>query len=196
MKRILMLSMMFIFLFILSSCKDELNTEAIVIDEIVIGEQTWTAYNYDSTLFQSNKNYGVAYQNDDGNLTTYGALLTYQEALDACPDGWHLPTLTEWQTLFTYLGGTKVAGGKLKSTNYWQAPNLGELNSSGFRALPGGGASNNLQFDGLGWSAHFWSATKSGDMIYVPTLFNDSAEVELIVIPQNMYASVRYIKDK
>ncbi len=45
MKRIYMLSLIIIFLIMLSSCKDEENTEITVIDEIVIGEQTWTAYN-------------------------------------------------------------------------------------------------------------------------------------------------------
>ena len=50
----------------------------------------------------------------------------------ACPDGWHLPSDAEWTTLTDYLGGTSVAGGKMKATGtldattgLWKIPTPG-----------------------------------------------------------------------
>ena len=32
-----------------------------------------------------------------------------------CPEGWHLPSKDEWETLITTVGGSDTAGEKLKS---------------------------------------------------------------------------------
>jgi uncharacterized protein (TIGR02145 family) len=39
------------------------------------------------------------------NYTNYGALYNWPASLNACPEGWHLPTDAEWTILTTYLGG-------------------------------------------------------------------------------------------
>lgn len=187
--------LLILFLFSLNGCIQEPNEPESSLDEIVIGDQIWTAYNYNLNYFNSETSFGVAYNNDPNQAEIYGMLLTYQDALAGCPDGWHLPSMEEWQILFDHLGGNEIAGGKLKSSNHWTQPNIGEINASGFNALPAGGASNHLQFDGLGWSAHYWSTTPDGNLQKVPSFFSDSAAVDVISIPKNMYASARYIKD-
>ena len=62
------------------------------------------------------------------NYATYGVLYNWTAAMDGeassttnpsgiqgvCPAGWHLPSDAEWTELTDYLGGTSVAGGKLK----------------------------------------------------------------------------------
>lgn len=50
-----------------------------------------------------------------------------------------IPTDAEWTTLTTYLGGSNIAGGKLKEANlaHWYSPNTGATNETGFTALPG-----------------------------------------------------------
>ena len=57
-----------------------------------------------------------------------------------CPEGWHMPTKKEWQNLLDYLGGSQIAGGKLKETGtvHWKPPNTAATNETGFKALPGG----------------------------------------------------------
>lgn len=53
------------------------------------------------------------------------------------PAGYHLLTETEMNTIIAALGGSEVAGGKLKSTNpvHWPHPNVGATNESGFSAV-------------------------------------------------------------
>ena len=72
----------------------------------------------------------------------YGLLYNWYAASDAnfATSGWHVPSYTEWTTLITYLGGSSVAGGKLKETGtvHWASPNTGATNESGFTGLPGG----------------------------------------------------------
>ena len=93
----------------------------------------------------------------------YGALYNWWAATDArniAPVGWHLPSKTESETLQTYLGGYSDAGGKLKETGftYWNSPNTGATNESGFNAR-GSGYRNKLgifdfsiKLDSLPWT--------------------------------------------
>jgi uncharacterized protein (TIGR02145 family) len=54
-----------------------------------------------------------------------------------CPTGWHIPTSDELNTLIIYLGGTNVAGDKMKKadTFNWPEPDKGATNLSGFSAV-------------------------------------------------------------
>jgi uncharacterized protein (TIGR02145 family) len=66
--------------------------------------------------------------------------------------------------LTTELGGGGVAGGKMKSvgTAYWNSPNSGATNESGFSALPGGYRKYDGSFGSIRDDAFFWSATEDG----------------------------------
>ncbi len=91
------------------------------------------------------------YYNNNAS-SVYGALYTSAAAMKGsgssnlnpsgvqgvCPDGWHLPSSSEWNELIDILGGPLVAGGKLKSVSVWKSPNTGATNESTFTALPGG----------------------------------------------------------
>lgn len=98
------------------------------------------------------------------NYETYGVLYNWEAAKAACPAGWHLPSHAEWIELSEYLGGTSVAGGKLKEsgTANWFCPNLHATNETGFTALPGGYRDYG-GFSGIGRNGNFWSATESRD---------------------------------
>jgi uncharacterized protein (TIGR02145 family) len=87
-----------------------------------------------------------------------------------CPIGWHVPTIDEWKSLETYLGGIDIAGGKLKEagTTHWISPNTGATNDSDFSALPAGRGDYSFgDFKMMGTNTTFWSATE-GD--YLGTL--------------------------
>ncbi|MBN2682580.1 MAG: fibrobacter succinogenes major paralogous domain-containing protein [Bacteroidales bacterium] len=98
------------------------------------------------------------------NYADYGVLYNWVAAKSACPEGWHLPSVIEWQQLMIQLGGLENAGGKLKETanKHWVEPNLGATNETNFSALPGGifhttGPKGTAQFVFLKESTFWWS---------------------------------------
>jgi uncharacterized protein (TIGR02145 family) len=154
-----------------------------VYKTIKIGNQWWMAENLKVTHYRNgdpipnvadNSTWeGLStgaycnYNNDEGNVATYGRLYNWFAVVDSrniAPAGWHVPTDAEWQTLVDYLGGSAIAGGKMKetSTTHWNSPNTGATNESGFTALPGGYC---YYFDGtffgMGYFAFFWSSTET-----------------------------------
>jgi uncharacterized protein (TIGR02145 family) len=96
------------------------------------------------------------------NYQTYGVLYNWSAALNACPADWHLPSDSEWTVLVDYLGGSSVAGGKMKATGttHWSSPNTGATNSSGFSGLPGGYRLVIATFGGVGNVSNWWSSTE------------------------------------
>jgi uncharacterized protein (TIGR02145 family) len=80
----------------------------------------------------------------------------------ACPTSWHLPSEAEWTELETYLGGTEIAGGKLKETGttHWTSPNTGATNEAGFTALPASSRWINGGFGILGNGSAWWSTSE------------------------------------
>ena len=124
-------------------------------------------FNYEGTNISSAK--------ATSNYQTYGVLYNWPAAMageassnsnpsgvqGVCPDGWHLPSVAEWEELIEYLGGEAIAGGKLKEIgNAWDSPNGGATNESGFSALPGGMLSGGGFFFPLtGRNGMWWSAT-------------------------------------
>ncbi|MFN5790556.1 MAG: FISUMP domain-containing protein, partial [Bacteroidota bacterium] len=58
--------------------------------------------------------------------------------------------------------GLEVAGGKMKATGtaYWNSPNEGATNESGFSVLPGGYRYFDGSFNFIRNNAFFWSATE------------------------------------
>ena len=96
------------------------------------------------------------------NYATYGVLYNWTAACNSCPAGWHLPSDAEWTELTDYLGGTSVAGGKLKETGttHWASPNTGATNETGFTALPGGSRDLDGSFNSIGYDGYWWSSTE------------------------------------
>lgn len=133
---------------LLTSCSNSL-------ESVKIGSQTWSSKNLDVTTFQNGDSIPEAktidewakatidkkpawcyYENNKDNNETFGKLYNWYAVTDSrgiCPKGWHIPSAQEWQILQDFLGGFKVAGDKLKSTEIWNG-----IDSYGFDALPAG----------------------------------------------------------
>jgi uncharacterized protein (TIGR02145 family) len=118
-----------------------------------------------------------------------------------CPCGWHVPSNAEWQQLIAYLGGSAVAGGKMKATGtqFWAEPNEGATNSSGFNGR-GSGFYNTIDgFANLWYDAIFWSSTlvNSNSAYFialrydVPTAYNPTSGLGITTGNR----SVRCVKD-
>jgi uncharacterized protein (TIGR02145 family) len=148
---------------------------------VTIGSQEWMSENLKTTHFQNGNSItnitdntewfnltSSAWCHYDNNISyenVYGKLYNWYTVNDnrnICPTNWHIPTEQEWNTLSVYLGGTSVAGGKLKTTGttIWTTPNTGATNESNFYGLPSGIRNNGGNFYGIGWYGWFWSSTE------------------------------------
>lgn len=157
---------------------------------VVIGTQTWMAenLNYSDTInYPGMKGRNWCYNNSLDSCAKYGRLYTWAAAMDSagtfttngkncgygktcsptypvrgiCPEGWHLPTRVEFNTLFTAVGGESAAGKMLRSQMGWIAyNNITNEDAYGFSALPAGYRVNDGRFLSVGYYADFWSATQ------------------------------------
>lgn len=80
------------------------------------------------------KKLGVCSNHKDKNCENYGSIYTWGAARKACPEGWHLPDIKEWEMLKTHFGGKDHAYKNLKSTKGWK--NNNGTNISEFNAFP------------------------------------------------------------
>lgn len=155
-----------------------------VYKTVTIGTKTWMAENLRTTKYNDGTAIPNVTGNDEWSNLTTGAYCNYNNTSNVesiasygrlynwasvntgklAPKGWHIPTDAEWTQLTDYLGGTNVAGGKLKETGatHWESTNMGATNESGFTALPGGLRNIYGIFTDIGKSGQWWSATESG----------------------------------
>ncbi len=182
--------------------------EGKTYNTILIGDQCWLKENLDiGTMIASNSeldnqtNNGTiekyCYNNNPANCETYGGLYQWNEAMQyvatagtrgICPEGWHIPTKAEFETLNYAVNG---------SSNELKAFNQG-TNTSGFSGLFGGRryAGNGL-FYNLESYTNYWSSSENGtdfaDYFYF-TQGDD--EVYFDYYDKNTGYSVRCLKDE
>ena len=162
---------------------------------IKIGDQTWMAENLKTILYNNgdsiNKSlnwsgdkagaYSI-YGDEPANESVYGLLYNFYTITDPrglCPTGWKVPSYDEWIVLTNYLGGYKVAGGKLKETGFshW-THNVGTAtNESGFTALPGGWW--NGAFYELGDHGYFWTSSDTSEGPWFWMLYGDYVDLSM-----------------
>lgn len=123
---------------------------------VKIGKQTWMAENLNfetenSTCYNNESEcneYGRYYSWDDAMDSTatfsnegkgcgYGLVCDVSRARGICPEGWHLPSIEELDTLMASVGGYSVAGKNLKSKEGWPDSSKG-IDAYGFSLLPAG----------------------------------------------------------
>ena len=155
---------------------------------VTIGSQTWMAENLN---YKADSSWcGGGNELNEGDCSKYGRLYTWAAAMDsagtwssngkgcgygktcsptypvrgACPEGWHLPSETEWNSLFTAVGGPSIAGTKLKSPSGWNDNEGHDGNGTdafSFSALPAGDRIDYGIYYYEGDYAHFWGSTES-----------------------------------
>ena len=187
---------------------------------IQIGNQLWMEKNLNTSFYRNGDTIPYVtdatawaglttgawcyYNNDPANGEIYGKLYNWYAVKDSthgglAPLGWHIPTDAEWTTLTTTLGGTSVAGGKMKmaGTTRWTTPNTGATNSSGFAGLPGGGRYGLGTFNFFGGYGYWWSSTE-GDTTnaWYRYLYYGFSNVDRFITINKAYGfSVRCLRD-
>jgi uncharacterized protein (TIGR02145 family) len=157
-----------------------------VYNTITIGSQVWMVENLKTTKYKDgvsipnvtsswfNLQSGAYcwYNNNPASFKNiYGALYNGYAVTTGklAPQGWHVPTDSEWSILINYLGGRLVASSKLREAgiSHWATPNTGATNESGFTALPGGlklyaGGAGGIDFYDINTWGYWWSSTMFG----------------------------------
>ncbi len=206
--------------------------DANVYKTVKIGSQVWMAENLNLEY-----NEGTAtshcYNDNADSCAKYGRLYTWAAAMDSaavfsddgkgcgfgatcsasgtvrgvCPEGWHLPSEVEWDTLINYVDrymrimrqSANSAGYALKSTSGWKEYYGKSANGSdlfGFGALPAGyryDSSSSYIFE----LTFFWSSTEEyADKVYNLALLNSNSDVRKITgVNTDKAGSVRCVKD-
>ncbi len=99
--------------------------------------------------------------NGDKNIdAAYGYLYKWEDAMTACPPGFHLPTREEFNDLLKYAGdGHKSGFNEKASDNLRSSSFLNGKDTYGFGALPAGKKwGRRSRYDGFGFNALFWSS--------------------------------------
>jgi uncharacterized protein (TIGR02145 family) len=144
-----------------------------VYHTVKIGSQIWLKENLDvGVMIQGTANPSnngtiekYCFDNDTANCNKYGGLYQWNEAMaydtansakGICPDGWHIPTKAEFDTLAT---AVQYNGNSLKAVGQGTGGGTG-TNSSRFSLLLTGYRDYYGSFGNLGYSAYFWSSTE------------------------------------
>ena len=188
---------------------------------VVLGTQNWMAENLKVTKYRNGDNITNITTNSDWNSDISGAYGVYGNdattyldsycllynwyAVDnsssryICPEGWHVPTRDEYDALSTYLGGSLVAGGKMKETGneHWNSPNTGADNetSSGFNARGNGLRYTNGSYSNIKQHTYTWSGTPYGNKAYYRRLQYNGANLNEYLISKKYGFSVRCLED-
>ncbi|MFN8208026.1 MAG: fibrobacter succinogenes major paralogous domain-containing protein [Bacteroidales bacterium] len=187
-----------------------------IYHSVRIGKQTWMLENFRTTSYSDSfwipevaddlqwnspdEPRFCWYENKESNKVPFGALYNWAAVSSGrfCPNGWHVPTSAEWNTLFTYLGGTKVVSNKLRQAGdaNWMTPNTGATNSSGFTALPGSFRNTDGSFGNFGYYGYWWTSTPNGSTQAVAVkMITSRAEIFSEAVNVGAGLSVRLIKD-
>ena len=112
---------------------------------VKIGKQVWMAENLN---YQTNNSY--CYDNNLANCEKYRRLYEWEEALKACPEGWHLPSKREFEILkknntlgwkkggFQVLEGSGMAGTGDGEAGIWYTGGTAFLSSTEDKSNPYG----------------------------------------------------------
>ena len=203
-----------------------IDQEGNIYKTIVIGNQEWMAENLNTSVYRNGdaittgltSSQWAATNTSAWNYFTanasyecpYGKLYNFYACIDArqlCPTGWHIPTDAEWTIMINNFGGeafVNSSGGALKSTGtnqlgtgYWNGPNTGATNVSGFSGLPGGYIMSDGFSGNQTLNAYFWSSTESSaSTAYSRILYHDPGAVARAAnLSKRSGMSVRCLKD-
>jgi len=177
-----MVLMLFMLLLISCSSDDEDSISGYGTGKI--GDQRWMTENLNykvsgSKCYDNNESYCAKY----GRLYNWAAAMALPDSCNhkncvsivlakhrgICPSGWHIPNDAEWKILVDSVGGSSIAGRRLKATSGWHSCGKGDSyqyqceDKYGFSALPGGIGYPVGTFSFAGERGFWWSASEYRD---------------------------------
>ncbi len=203
-----------VFSFVENSFSQVTDKDGNIYKTVTIGNQEWTSENLKVEHYRNEDAIPQVqdfdawsklttgawcwYENNSANGKTYGKLYNWYAVNDSrglAPEGWHIPTDAEWTQLTDFLGGEKLAGEKLKSTNGW-LENTIATNKSGYTGLPGGLCDKDGSFYDINKFGCFWSSSESSSIFaWYRFLIYNYADVARFDGAKERGLSVRCVKD-
>ena len=189
--------------------------------EVTIGSQTWMGKNLDVQRYRNGDvipwipwqywntlttgAYTVVGMSDPTGASTilfYGLLYNWYAVNDPrglAPEGWHVPSDSEWSVLVNHVGGDSGAGSQMKETfyNHWPWPaQFNPTNSSHFTALPAGWIEPRTGFaTDFGLGGYWWTTTEHDTLARYRQMVWNSPGVSSGSANKNSGFAVRCVKD-
>lgn len=159
-------------------------------DEVTIGTQTWMAKNLaindgGAGIYTETVNYG------QGDVVEYYYTWDAANKIASTITGWHLPSVSEFETLFSFVGSNSD---KLKSTYGWTMRQGSD--NFGFAAFPAGRIQQG-SLTNKGNAVYFWTNTEySEDSVYCKYFSYSTTTMQSFYDSKSYFGfSVRLIKD-
>lgn len=187
-----------------------------------IGSQTWMAENLNTTEITYSQ-YSYCYDDKEENCDKYGRLYYWSTAVDKeihqcgyekdcnlpdgniqgiCPEGWHLPSRDEWETLLDVVqcsdwetdqyNNKSCVGSSVLKSEEWD----NSSDNYDFSVIAAGLRDNSWTFRYKDEKAHFWASTEYNENWGVAisiTNFNNKVGIDHMVKDEAL--SIRCIKD-
>ena len=213
--------------------------DGVPYDSIVYGTQEWTVENAcnityrdgtpipevtDQTEWQNLTTGAWAYYNNDSTkprLYNWYAVMGIHDTdpntpnKEFAPEGWHVPTDSEWTTLEEYLiansynydgttTGNKIAKAMASTTGWNSRTEIGAPgndqslnNDSGFNAFPEGQRGSYGSFASQGINVHLWTSTESSfsNFAWSRNLSNANKNLQRQYFNERYSLSVRFVRD-
>jgi uncharacterized protein (TIGR02145 family) len=153
----------------------ELELGGKVYKTTIINNKVWMAENLtllvkDSWFYNDNAQYGPK----------YGRLYNWQASLDACPEGWRLPSVVDWQEMIDSMGGMNA---------YPELLSKLKVLFGGYRTIDG-------EYLSLDRAADFWTSSPAGEAnAWLFYIINKNEKIYKTMDDKRCGYSVRYIKD-
>ncbi|MCM1501562.1 MAG: hypothetical protein NC115_02695 [Bacteroidales bacterium] len=189
-----------------------------------IGDKVWfrhnLAYGGEITAAGKSLGHGIPYLDCEAMTDVFGLYYTQEQAVNACPDGWRIPSENDWLDMansvawadkdlsgktfmkgqdFSGLAGALMADALFNGNELWEYwPQVKITNSSGLSALSAGYAiiaDGANKFDGSTEYAAFWTSEKDSEKGSYRYIRDDSADVYIGTGYGSFAASARCVRD-
>lgn len=193
----------------ISDSRDSAVDDANVYYYTTVGSVDW---------FRNNLAYtgsGIPYEDCPVMSHVFGRYYTWEEAMTACPEGWHLPSLEEWKNLansistmafdtydkFTGIAGDMMVDARFNDYKMWEFwPAVKITDATGLAMIPTGYATltgASADFSTIGDYAAFWTSDSVDDTsawyryinVNLPDVYLGSGD------KSSFAASVRCVRD-
>jgi len=154
---------------------------------IKIGDLCWMTNNLN---YESPSSW--CYDDSAINCDSHGRLYRWDKARQICPDGWHLPSFSEWMELLDHFGGVDGAGSSLMQGG---ASGM-EIMVSGMNQWSGP-SQYQYEFKNLDVSGYYWTSSEhqAGTSAYAISFSKSSMTASVNVMQEAHGLSCRCVKD-